>query len=293
MKRIQAILLLTPLTLSAFADNASGLDAISQQTPSVASYTPFVQVVCYAIAGIVCIVGAIWAYYQIQNGRDGKKAVLTTVGSAICFIAMATALPSFFGIDESGNISVGTSVGSSSGLGTGNSGLIADNTGIPQSPINPNIPNLSDMTPKIPGGTIGAQTKTVTEASGYYTTGSYTNIFGNKVTYINFDSNKLASDYYALTGDIPSFDNDYMGDATSIIANAKGDWEKALKNAWNDYLWAVDWYNSGETAPYSPSDYLRVYDTLKGMADAMGAIMSSKYEDGKYSSQVSEAFGRL
>lgn len=290
MKRSLAILTLSISFVSVFAQNANGLQAISQQTPTVAAYTPYVQIVCYAIAGIICVVGAVWAFLQIQNGRDGKKAIMTTVGSAICFVCMAIALPSFFGIDESGNINITTGNG---GMG-GNSGLTGDNTGIPQSPINPNVPNISDMKPTIPGGNVGSQSKTITEASGYLTHGSYTNWRGETVIYSRFDPEQLISDYESLTGNTPDFANSgFIDDAASVISNTGGDWQKALDNAWSQYLAMVEWYKSGETAPYSPNEYLQIYHTLEGMADAMGEVMSGKYGNGEYSSQVKDVFGGL
>ena len=273
---------------------ATGPEAIASSAQGIAAYVPYVQVVCYAIAGVICIVGALVAYYRIHEGKDGKKAILITVGSAICFTAMAISLPSFFGIDSDGNITIPEASGGSS-YGDGTSGMAKDSNGIPDSPIDASVPEVSNMKKEITGTTNGEKTKTITEASGYYSEKTYTSWNGSTYTYGSFDFSQLQNDYYDLTGDLPPVtDSDwYATDAVSCLNNAKGDWQKAMDDAYNNYLWAVDWFNSGETAPYGPSDYLQIYYTLDMMSTMMRDVMEQKYGNGEYSQQVRDAFNGL
>ena len=54
---------------------------------------------CYAIAGVVAIVGAISVYIAMNNEeQDVKKKIMMVVGACIFLIAAAKALPLFFGI---------------------------------------------------------------------------------------------------------------------------------------------------------------------------------------------------
>ena len=54
---------------------------------------------CYAIAGVVAIVGAISVYIAMNNEeQDVKKKIMMVVGACIFLIAAAQALPLFFGI---------------------------------------------------------------------------------------------------------------------------------------------------------------------------------------------------
>ena len=142
MKKVITFISCSLASCLARADNGQGLSAVSSQTSAVAAYMPYVQVTCYAIAGVICIIGAFWAYYEIHSEHgSSKRAILTTVGSAICFVAMAMSLPSFFGIDSEGKIALVTG-GSASG--SGNSGLSNDEKGIPQSGIKTEIPEVDD-----------------------------------------------------------------------------------------------------------------------------------------------------
>lgn len=54
---------------------------------------------CYALAGVVAIVGAISVYIAMNNEeQDVKKKIMMVVGACIFLIAAANALPLFFGI---------------------------------------------------------------------------------------------------------------------------------------------------------------------------------------------------
>ena len=63
------------------------------------SLLPYVVKLCYAIAGVVAIVGAISVYIAMNNEeQDVKKKIMMVVGACIFLIAAAQALPMFFGI---------------------------------------------------------------------------------------------------------------------------------------------------------------------------------------------------
>ena len=62
-------------------------------------YVPIVVKLCYAIAGVVAVVGAISVYIAMNNEeQDVKKKIMMVVGACIFLIAAAQALPLFFGI---------------------------------------------------------------------------------------------------------------------------------------------------------------------------------------------------
>ena len=59
-------------TLASYAQNAAGdytagTDALATVTEEIAKYVPFVVKLCYAIAGVVAVVGAISVYIAIDN----------------------------------------------------------------------------------------------------------------------------------------------------------------------------------------------------------------------------------
>ena len=65
----------------------------------IAKYVPIVVKLCYAIAGVVAIVGAISVYIAMNNEeQDVKKKIMMVGGACIFLIAAAQALPLFFGI---------------------------------------------------------------------------------------------------------------------------------------------------------------------------------------------------
>ena len=81
-------------TVTAFAQNALGT-----VTDEIAKYVPYVVKLCYAIAGIVAVVGAISVYIKMNNEeQDVKKSIMMIVGACIFLVAAAQALPLFFGI---------------------------------------------------------------------------------------------------------------------------------------------------------------------------------------------------
>ena len=80
-------------------DYSAGTTALATVTEEIAKYVPIVVKLCYAIAGVVAVVGAISVYIAMNNEeQDVKKKIMMVVGACIFLIAAAQALPLFFGI---------------------------------------------------------------------------------------------------------------------------------------------------------------------------------------------------
>ncbi len=77
----------------------AGTNALTTVTEEIAKYVPIVVKLCYAIAGVVAIVGAISVYIKMNNEeQDVKKSIMMIVGACIFLVAAAQALPLFFGV---------------------------------------------------------------------------------------------------------------------------------------------------------------------------------------------------
>jgi len=87
-------------TAVTFAQNAAGdYTAGTNATEEIAKYVPYVVKLCYAIAGVVAVVGAISVYIAMNNEeQDVKKKIMMVVGACIFLVAAAQALPLFFGL---------------------------------------------------------------------------------------------------------------------------------------------------------------------------------------------------
>ena len=84
---------------NAAGDYTAGTNALSTVTEEIAKYVPYVVKLCYAIAGVVAVVGAISVYIAMNNEeQDVKKKIMMVVGACIFLVAAAQALPLFFGI---------------------------------------------------------------------------------------------------------------------------------------------------------------------------------------------------
>ena len=104
-KAVVALAAMLTMSLGANAQSFSGTDytagttALETVATQVAAYVPYVVNLCYAIAGVVAIVGAISVYIAMNNEeQDVKKKSMMVVGACIFLIAAAQALPLFFGI---------------------------------------------------------------------------------------------------------------------------------------------------------------------------------------------------
>lgn len=75
------------------------LNTILCYSEEIAKYVPYVVKLCYAIAGVVAVVGAISVYIAMNNEeQDVKKKIMMVVGACIFLVAAAQALPLFFGV---------------------------------------------------------------------------------------------------------------------------------------------------------------------------------------------------
>ena len=82
-------------------DYSAGVTALGTVTTEIAKYVPVAVKLCYAIAGVVAVVGAISVYIKMNNEeQDVKKSIMMLVGACIFLIAAAQALPLFFGIED-------------------------------------------------------------------------------------------------------------------------------------------------------------------------------------------------
>lgn len=81
-KRIKTLaLMLLCGTIATYAQNAAGdytagTDALATVTEEIAKYVPFVVKLCYAIAGVVAVVGAISVYIAMNNEEQDVKNIL-------------------------------------------------------------------------------------------------------------------------------------------------------------------------------------------------------------------------
>ena len=95
--RLSMFLVCALVAVSVFADASAGASAFSQITEDIKAYIPLVQNLCYAIAGVVAVAGAISVYIKMNNEeQDVKKSIMMIVGACIFLIAAAQALPLFF-----------------------------------------------------------------------------------------------------------------------------------------------------------------------------------------------------
>jgi hypothetical protein len=158
---------------------------------------PYVRALCYVIAAIIAVVGAMVVYYTMQtNPQNTAKRMTMTVGSALTFVCLSIALPQFFGIDgsTSGNGGSSTSSGTS---GSGDGFLASDQGGISQSGIITDIPSIRDRTSNwitFPQGTnmaIANQLINIYEHFGAGSEGTY----GRALDYIHREYRSGNMDY--------------------------------------------------------------------------------------------------
>ena len=103
-ERVQMFCMMIVGSVAVFAQNAAGnyeagTTALTTVTEEIAKYVPIVVKLCYAIAGVVAIVGAISVYIKMNNEeQDVKKSIMMIVGACIFLVAAAQALPLFFGV---------------------------------------------------------------------------------------------------------------------------------------------------------------------------------------------------
>ena len=91
------------LPYTAFAKSGSvnyswGADALATMHDYVVTMMLYIQVICYAIAGICVIVSICQIYIKMNTGEDGiTKSIMTLVGACLFLIGAFYAFPAFFG----------------------------------------------------------------------------------------------------------------------------------------------------------------------------------------------------
>lgn len=84
-------------TTNSAGDYSAGTNALDTVSQKIAEYVPYAVKVCYAIAAVVAVVGAISVYIKMNNEeQDVKKSIMLLVGACLFLIAAAQALPLFF-----------------------------------------------------------------------------------------------------------------------------------------------------------------------------------------------------
>ena len=75
-------------------------DPLGLAATGVASYLFYVRAVCYAIAAVICIVGALSVYSDMMDGEpEVRMKVMRLAFSCVFLVTASTALPRFFGLD--------------------------------------------------------------------------------------------------------------------------------------------------------------------------------------------------
>ena len=79
MKTLALMLLVgttAAMAQNAAGDYSAGTTALTTVTEEIAKYVPFVVKLCYAIAGVVAVVGAISVYIAMNNEEQDVKNIL-------------------------------------------------------------------------------------------------------------------------------------------------------------------------------------------------------------------------
>ena len=76
-------------------------DPLGFAAQGVAGYLFYVRAVCYAIAAVICIVGALSVYSDIIDGEpEVRIKIMRLAFSCVFLVSASTALPAFFGLDS-------------------------------------------------------------------------------------------------------------------------------------------------------------------------------------------------
>lgn len=215
----------------------------------VATYVPVVKSIIYGLAGAVAVISCLVIYIKSQNeGYSYKKDVFVAVGSCLFLVCSATALPQFFGLDNSSNsgLLADNSNISSGESGTGSVGNSSDD--YVGQPINPAIPELDDPI-WTPEPNSSAYTQDWMEKNDIH---SYEEIIDNARNDAFHSGNSKGEQGLSNYGD----------DVQYILQRFNGDWNKAIRQADNDITWAYSAEANGDPLPYSHRDYESIYEGL-------------------------------
>lgn len=146
MKKLILFAIILLSTSVASAD--TGASGISGAADGIVTYVPYMRALCYVIAAVIGIVGAVAVYGSMQTSpQNTSRRIFMTAGGALTFVSLSLALPQFFGVDDSilgGSSSNGSSKGTMQYTSNGTSFLVSDEGGISQSGIQVSIPELND-----------------------------------------------------------------------------------------------------------------------------------------------------
>ena len=75
-----------------------GADALASAHDFTVTMMLYVQYLCYAVAGIMCIISALQIYFKMQTGEgEITKHIMSLVGSCLFMIGASIVFPAFFG----------------------------------------------------------------------------------------------------------------------------------------------------------------------------------------------------
>ena len=81
----------------AAVDTKVGQQALNDVAADLKNYVDPARKVCYALAGVVAIIGAISVYIKMNNEeQDVKKSIMMIIGACVFLLAAAQALPLMF-----------------------------------------------------------------------------------------------------------------------------------------------------------------------------------------------------
>ncbi len=76
-------------------------DPFGLVTHGISAYLFYIRAVCYAIAAVICIVGALSVYSDMIDGKpEIRMKIMRLAFSCVFMITASTALPAFFGMDS-------------------------------------------------------------------------------------------------------------------------------------------------------------------------------------------------
>lgn len=99
-ERRQKLLSMCLLALASAHSSIARADiggGITEATSTIKNYLPLVQKLCYSIASIVFIVGAISIFIKMSNDeQDVKKSMMMLVGGVLFLVIAGTVAPKLF-----------------------------------------------------------------------------------------------------------------------------------------------------------------------------------------------------
>ena len=256
----------TVITLSAipvFADDV-GITSISSASDGISNYMPLVRMLCFALAGIVAIVGAYYTYYAIHTGEEVRKHIMVSVGGAIIFVAMALGLPKFFGYNDNGFDTTGLIASNSSSMSdTSTSSMSGDGQGVPGGGIKTDIPDPSDPSTnyyqELSSKDILTQTGLLNSSLDKYSCIDYRDVMDREGDYSSDVSYRM------------------MDDAWNYIVKCDFDFEKAYNMAVSDYEACSLAEASGDSWPWKSSEYMGVADAISDLGNALWNSLPPSY----------------